>query len=143
MNGRQTRHSSMFLLELMIAILFFCLAATVCIRLIVKSHIISQKTQNLNMALNQVTTAAEIFKSETDVEEYFKNEFPQWKEIKDGFAVYYNEKWEACKKKDAKFQLSIEITQKAKKAEGYFSMKDIETNQEIYDISLNKFIWEE
>ena len=68
MNGRQTRHSSMFLLELMIAILFFCLAATVCIRLIVKSHIISQKTQNLNMALNQVTTAAEIFKSETDVE---------------------------------------------------------------------------
>lgn len=143
MNQRRTRHSSMFLLELMIAILFFCLASAVCIRLFVKSHTISQETENLNMALNQVSMAAEVFQSGMDMETFLQSEFPDYGENEDGFLIYYNDKWKACKVEDARFQLSIQITVSGTEADGRFSMEDMRTNEEIYAVSLDKFLWED
>ena len=40
---RQARRSGVFLLELMISILFFCIAAAVGLQLFVKSHCISEE----------------------------------------------------------------------------------------------------
>ncbi len=53
--------SSLFLMEVIIALLFFSLASTVCIRLFVKSHTLSQDTQNLNYAVTQSQNLAEAF----------------------------------------------------------------------------------
>lgn len=53
--------SSLFLLELIIALLFFSLASTVCIRLFVKAHTITVHTRNLNYAVTQAQNLAEAF----------------------------------------------------------------------------------
>lgn len=53
--------SSLFLMELILALLFFSLASTVCIRLFVKSHTISTNTQDLNYAVTQSQNLAESF----------------------------------------------------------------------------------
>ncbi|MGN0402003.1 MAG: hypothetical protein ACI4HQ_07045 [Acetatifactor sp.] len=53
--------SSMFLMELIIAILFFSLASAVCIQLFAKSHIISNETVNQNYAISQAQNLAEIW----------------------------------------------------------------------------------
>ncbi|MBQ6696553.1 MAG: hypothetical protein IJN16_07605 [Lachnospiraceae bacterium] len=53
--------SSLFLMEVIIALLFFSLASTVCIRLFVKSHTLSRDTQNLNYAVTQSQNLAEAF----------------------------------------------------------------------------------
>ncbi len=66
MKTAPSRRSSLFLLELMIAILFFCLCSAVCVRLFVQSHIISENTQNLSMAMNQTSSFAEIYRTEDD-----------------------------------------------------------------------------
>lgn len=57
------RHSksSLFLMELIIALLFFSLASTVCIRLFVKSHTLNQDTTNLSYAVTQSQNLAEAF----------------------------------------------------------------------------------
>ena len=42
MERTPAKRSSLFLLELMIAILFFCLASAVCVQIFVKAHTISR-----------------------------------------------------------------------------------------------------
>ena len=68
----QTRRSGVFLLELMISILFFCIAAAVGLQLFVKSHCISEDAGNMNMAVHKAAAAAEVFRSGTDMEAYLK-----------------------------------------------------------------------
>lgn len=55
------RHSrsSLFLMELIMAILFFSLTSAVCIRLFVRAHTISQDTINQNHAMAQAQSLAE------------------------------------------------------------------------------------
>lgn len=53
--------SSMFLMELIIAILFFSLASAVCIQLFAQSHLISRETVNQNYAISHAQSLAEIW----------------------------------------------------------------------------------
>ena len=47
------RHSSMFLMEIIIAILFFFLVSAFCLRIFTASRQMGQDTNDLNMAVNQ------------------------------------------------------------------------------------------
>ena len=51
--------SGLFLMELIIAILFFSLTSAVCIRLFAHSHIINRETVNLNNAVTHAQNLAE------------------------------------------------------------------------------------
>lgn len=53
--------SSLFLMELIIALLFFSLASTVCIRLFVNAHSLSSQTVDMNYAVNYAQNMAEAF----------------------------------------------------------------------------------
>ena len=57
------RHSSLFLIELMIALLFFSLATVICMRFFTQAHLISQGAQNLNEAVLIATSLAEEFRA--------------------------------------------------------------------------------
>ena len=60
-NGHRQSVPACFLLELMIAILFFCLASAVCVQIFVKAHTTSRETQELNTALEKVSGYTELF----------------------------------------------------------------------------------
>lgn len=53
--------SSLFLMEMIIAILFFSLASAVCIQLFAKSHTLSKQTVNQNHAVIQAQNLAESY----------------------------------------------------------------------------------
>ena len=53
--------SSLFLMELIIAILFFSLASAVCIQLFVKSHLLGKTTTEANHALLMCQNFSEIY----------------------------------------------------------------------------------
>lgn len=53
--------SSLFLMEMIIAILFFSLASAVCIQLFAKSHTLSRQTVNQNQAVIQAQNLAESY----------------------------------------------------------------------------------
>ena len=55
--------SSLFLMELILAILFFSIASAVCVQFFVKSHLLSQRSQELSHAVNECSTIAEICKT--------------------------------------------------------------------------------
>lgn len=64
-----THKSSLFLLELILAILFFSIASAVCVQLFVKSHTISQEAKSLSVAVNECADIAEIVYSSDSPEE--------------------------------------------------------------------------
>ena len=61
MKRKPAKRSSLFLMELIIAILFFCLASAVCVRFFVKSHLIERDTTALNHAANYASSVAEMY----------------------------------------------------------------------------------
>ncbi|MCL2865695.1 MAG: hypothetical protein FWE25_09165 [Lachnospiraceae bacterium] len=80
MNKTQKRHSSLFLIELMAALLFFSLAAAICIQLFVHSHLLNQRATNLNEAIIISQNLAETFRAT--------------KGYSGELTFYYDENWE-------------------------------------------------
>ncbi len=61
MNRRSSSKISLFLMELIIAILFFSLASAVCVRLFTSAHILSEDSINLSNAVTWSQNLAEAF----------------------------------------------------------------------------------
>lgn len=56
----RARSSGLFLMELIIAILFFSVASAVCLEFFVKSHLLSLDSDILTRSVNECSSAAEI-----------------------------------------------------------------------------------
>ena len=69
--------SGLFLMELIIVLLFFSLASTICIRLFVKSHALSQETVDLTNAVTLAQNLAENFIASDGDPEVMLQNFPK------------------------------------------------------------------
>lgn len=69
MNRRTTaRGSSLFLIELIISILFFAVASSVCVQFFVKARLMSREAAQLTEAVAACTTASETIASGDSLE---------------------------------------------------------------------------
>jgi len=59
----QVRRTSLFLIELMMALLFFALAAAICMQFFVQANQISRQSANLNQAIFVSQSLAEEFRA--------------------------------------------------------------------------------
>lgn len=93
----QTDHrSSLFLLELIVAILFFALASAVCMQLFARSHTLQQETKDLNQGLLLAQSAAAVFESRDGDLAALEEFFPQGTLDASGavFTALYGSDWE-------------------------------------------------
>lgn len=67
------RSSSLFLMELIIAILFFSVAASICVQFFVKARLMSQEAAQLDAAVADCTSAAEAILAGEDEDAVFAN----------------------------------------------------------------------
>ena len=61
MNNRNTSRTGLFLMELILAILFFSLSGSVCVQLFIQAHTISNNSVVLNHSILQAQNIAETF----------------------------------------------------------------------------------
>lgn len=108
MNTRNSSKSSLFLIELIIAILFFAIGSAICVRGFVKAHSLSVDAQDLSFASAQVSSAASVLKYTDGSFEEFCRYFPDAAQDKDGFLVFYDSDREACKEENAFYTLHAE-----------------------------------
>ena len=81
MKRTSNSRSSLFLIELIIAILFFSLVSAVCLRAFARSHILTENARDLNAALMHVeSTAAQAF---------------------------YSSSWDTCEEKKAAYMITV------------------------------------
>jgi len=87
---KKTSKSSLFLIELMIAVLFFALCAGVCLSMFAAAHQMSVGSSELTHALNAVQQGAECIKEDKDL----ITELLQGTELEENtYVVYYDSDW--------------------------------------------------
>ena len=77
MRHRLQRRSNLFLMEIILAILFFSIASAVCIRLFARAHVQSEETAALNHAVLIASGAAEALETWDGTPESMEALFPE------------------------------------------------------------------
>lgn len=89
--------SALFLLELVCSILIFAITCAVCVGLLVRSHNLSQQAERLNLAVREVSSAAELVRGAEDigsdlgsVEELVYKLWPLAQRTESGWQIHYD-----------------------------------------------------
>ena len=69
MKYRRARSGALFLMEIILAVLFFSIAASVCVSILANARLLSRDAQNLNTAVAVCSTAAETVDSAENFED--------------------------------------------------------------------------
>lgn len=119
---RHNNTSSLFLLELILAVLFFSVASALCIQIFTKAHLMSQDARDLNFAVNEVSSMAEQMSDGT---------------LQDA-AAYYDSSYASCKKADAVYVLTVHYEPEDTLLKAHISMDTIADNRNIFTLDVTK-----
>ena len=137
MHRKPVRRSSLFLLELIIAILFFSLAATICVRFFVKSHTLEAESKDLNHAVTSAVSVAEILRNQKEPYACLQSHFPLGEPNGASFQIYYDKNWQFCSAADAEYTTSLETVCEDSILTGTISVSKGDTS--IYDLTIEAF----
>ena len=141
MNKQPTRRSSLFLMELIIAILFFSLAATVCVRFFVKSYTLEQESQKSNHAVNAATSVAEIFRNQEQPFSLLAEEYPYGEQAENAYYIYYDINWSLCTSSNAVYSVLLQTAETDTFLIGDITVTD--NDNTIYHLTIKKYIEKE
>ncbi|MDO4522996.1 MAG: hypothetical protein Q4B57_07625 [Eubacteriales bacterium] len=114
MRKRGSSKSGLFLLEMMISILFFAIAAAVCIQVLLRTRELSDHAGDLNMAMSRASEAAEHLADSGE-----------------DSAEYYDGEWNSCMAAQAVWTLCLDVEEQDGLREALITVKDRQ-GQEIY-----------
>ena len=101
--------SSLFLMELILAILFFSVASAVCVQLFARAHTASEQSAALNRAVLAAESAAESFKGADDLDEAVRLMGVRAGDTPGVLTAWYDLVWNPCAERDARYRLDILI----------------------------------
>ena len=143
---RHNNTSSLFLLELILAVLFFSVASALCIQIFTKAHLMRQDARDLNFAVNEVSSMAEQISAGTlhsdtaassdDTASDPSTQMPD-DSLQDA-AAYYDSSYASCKKADAVYVLTVHYEPEDTLLKAHISMDTIADNQNIYALDVTK-----
>lgn len=110
---RKNSSSSLFLMELIIAILFFSLASTVCIQLFVKAHLLTEESVNLNQSILWTQNLAEGFLNSNGDLAGMKELFDEKSELgEDHISLCFDSDWNpvAAGTDSARYEVKLQLT---------------------------------
>ena len=143
---RHNNTSSLFLLELILAVLFFSVASALCIQIFTKAHLMSQDARNLNFAVNEVSSMAEQISAGTlhsdtaassgDTASDPSTQMPD-DSLQDA-AAYYDSSYASCEKADAVYVLTVHYEPENTLLKAHISMDTVADNRNIYTLDVTK-----
>ena len=143
---RHNNTSSLFLLELILAVLFFSVASALCIQIFTKAHLMSQDARNLNFAVNEVSSMAEqisagTLHSDTAASSGDTASDPSTQRPDDSLqdaAAYYDSSYASCEKADAVYVLTVHYEPEDTLLKAHISMDTVADNRNIYTLDVTK-----
>lgn len=115
----RAQSSSLFLMELIIAILFFAITSAFCVQFFVKSHLLSQESKILSQAVNECANIAEVYDTADSIREAFSLLEDIYPGISGGLdvsdtsaeaTVYYDDSFSPCDREDSSYTLTAALT---------------------------------
>lgn len=143
---RHNNTSSLFLLELILAVLFFSVASALCIQIFTKAHLMSQDARDLNFAVNEVSSMSEqisagTLHSDTAASSDDTASDPST-QMSDGTlqdaAAYYDSSYASCEKADAVYVLTVHYEPEDTLLKAHISMDTVADNRNIYALDITK-----
>ena len=124
MKVRESSKSSLFLLELMISIVFFALAAAGCVQVFAKAHMLSQEAGRLDMAVSVAQSLAEEYgmqKTEVSLR-------------------YYDEQGNICGEDDGVYLAEIAQTEEDGMNQIHITVIDVEKQDTLYTLQTASYL---
>lgn len=143
---RHNNTSSLFLLELILAVLFFSVASALCIQIFTKAHLMSQDARDLNFAVNEVSSMAEQISAGTlhsdtaaSSDDTASNPSTQMPDdsLQDA-AAYYDSSYASCEKANAVYVLTVHYEPEDTLLKAHISMDTVADNRNIYTLDVTK-----
>lgn len=129
----RARSSSLFLLELIIAILFFAIASAICVQIFVKSHLLSADASQLNHAVNVTSSAAQTIDHAVSMEEVNDDLTAVFG---DDSHIYYDANWTICQEDQAVYRMAILLTENGSLVTGTITVDRLADMSEIYSLDV-------
>lgn len=104
---QNSRSSRLFLIELMIAVLFFSLGSAVCVQAFAKAHTASGEARDLAFASATVSGAANVVRYTDGGLTSFQTYYPGAFAAEDGYAVCYDSGFAPCGSGNAAYVLKV------------------------------------
>ncbi len=144
---RKNSSSSLFLMELIIAILFFSLASTVCIQLFVKAHLLTEKSVNINQSILWTQNLAEGFLNSNGDLAGMKELFDEKSELgEEHISLYFDNDWNPVvagtdsARYEVKLQLTGTDTSLVTAQIISTDLKQTTETEPIYSLTVDKFV---
>lgn len=111
MNRTEKSRSSLFLIELILAILFFALGSGICVQVFVRASLISKEAADLSFASSQASSAASVIRYSSDPGEYAETFFPGARTEDSGFCVFYDDSRQICTAEEAAYTMEVSVSE--------------------------------
>ena len=134
----RTHSSSLFLLELVVAILIFSFAGALSLQFFAKAHLWNRESKVLNYFSNECSIAAEItsvVSSKDELEERLFLLYPDLQQNQEQLNLYFNEELKLCRKKEADYHYSINYFEKDGLLTCIGRVFNLETGEIIYELT--------
>lgn len=107
MGSHNNTRSSLFLIELIIAILFFSLGSAVCVQSFAKAHTLTSQARDLSFASSTVSSAASVIKYTDGSLEQVQAYFPAAHDEDGDVVACFDESFAPCTADDAAYIMLI------------------------------------
>ncbi len=121
--------TSLFLMELMVAILFFSVASAVCMQLFARAHLIDLKTRNMNRAISVAQTQIEEIRG--------REEVPALPVT--GNTIYYDSDWNVVMDENAPFVCKVTCLTHDDLMNIRVEVYDVEKSEELFSLQTAKY----
>lgn len=129
--------SSIFLMELIIAILFFSIASAICMQLFVKAHVLSKNTKELNNAVIICESLAEAFRGTDGDFNEFVALYENCTTTKSSMTLYYDKNFNHCDEVSSYYYAKILYQSDNNQKQVEISYIDSTNNNLIYSLNIN------
>ncbi len=141
MTDTSKSRSSLFLMEMIVTILFFSLAAAVCVKCFVSAHMMGKETYELNHAIAIATGYAEVMRGTDGDIDSITEVFKDSVRGDDSYImVFYNDRFEACDPDDAVYAGDITLTPNGAIQNMHIRIIKIEDASIIYELDATKYL---
>lgn len=151
-HGNRAKSSNLFLLELILAILFFSLASAVCVQFFVKSHILSRDAQRLNHAVNACSGIAEIVNTSDGTEDavdvitgiYPGSSVTASEENGDtpsvSVRIFYDDDFIPCAQTDGSYVLQVVLWEQGEMLTAGMTIGEESNEEPIYELTVKHYL---
>ena len=139
----RNKHSraSLFLMEMIVTILFFSLASTVCLQCFVRAHEIGINTTELNHAVAIAQGYAEVMRGTDGSIDSIMKVYPDTQSVDSTtYIAYYDLKFNRCAAEDASYLANIILTPDDTIQNMDISIKRLSDDSIIYELKATKYI---